>query len=192
MHRTLIIFGFSGAGKSTVAVRIAKRLGLRVIHPSSIVRDLIEGKRVDIARTKAGTGFWETPRGVRMFKDRLREQCPVDAVSDKILLKEIARGNVVMDSWSMPWLSARGVKIYLRASYLERVRRVAKRSGISLKRARMTVRLKDEATRKLYVRLHGFDMKKDTEVFDMIIDTTHLSIPDVVRAVTDFLKKIDF
>ena len=191
-NRTLIIFGFSGSGKSTVAARVAKKFGLRVIHPSSIVRSLVEGKKVDMRRTKAGTGFWESDRGVRLFKDRLRKREPIDTVSDKLLQKELARGNVVMDSWSMPWLSARGVKIYLRASRAERVRRVAKRSGVSLERARKTVRLKDESTRKLYRRLHGFDIQKDVQVFDMIIDTTDLSLTESVGAVIDFLKKNDF
>ena len=31
----IIIFGFSGSGKSTVAELLGNKLGLRVVHPSS-------------------------------------------------------------------------------------------------------------------------------------------------------------
>ena len=56
----IIIFGFSGAGKSTLADRIGAALGLRVVHPSSIVRSLLQRKPVDLIKTEAGINFWES------------------------------------------------------------------------------------------------------------------------------------
>ena len=70
-NRTIILFGFSGSGKSTVANAIGKRLRLRVIHPSSILRDIIEDRKVDTVNTLHNKGFWESPEGMSMFLDRL-------------------------------------------------------------------------------------------------------------------------
>ena len=58
----IIIFGFSGSGKSTVAELLAQKLGLRVVHPSSILRNILEGKKINLTKTQKGIGFWETKR----------------------------------------------------------------------------------------------------------------------------------
>lgn len=184
----IIIFGFSGAGKSTLADMIGKEFGLRVVHPSSILKELIEGKKADVKNSKAGTGFWESRQGEEMFKNRLKEKRPMDMEGDKILIKELSKGAVVMDSWSMPWLYKKGIKIYLKAAEAERVKRVAKRSNVSLFRARETVKMKDSGTRKMYKRIHGFDIKNDLEVFDCIIETNNLKKQEVFNKIKDFLK----
>ncbi len=185
--KTVIIFGFSGSGKSTVANDIAKQYGLRVIHPSGILRNLYEGKTIDIGNTDYNRGFWESQEGIELFKNRLKENRPLDVVSDQILLEEVDKGNVVIDSWSLPWLTDKGVKIYLKAPLKERAKRVAKRSRIPYEKAYKIVQMKDEKTRKLFKRLYGFDIKQDYHVFDLIIDTTKLEKKQVVKELSDFL-----
>src|SRR3989338_8439649 len=109
----IIIFGFSGSGKSTIANLVGEKYGLRVIHPSGILRDLYEKKKVDLGNTRYNTGFWESEEGVKLFESRLDEDEPLDVVSDRILVREAERGNVVIDSWSLPWLTDKGRKICL-------------------------------------------------------------------------------
>lgn len=186
--KIVIIFGFSGAGKSTTAKIVAKKYGLRLIHPSSILRNLLEGKRADIKNSHAGKGFWESLEGIRLFKNRLKEKRPLDMVSDQILLKEIKKGNVVMDSWSMPWLSKIGIKIYLKAALGKRAQRVSQRSKISYQEAVKTIQMRDEQTRKLFKKLYGFDIKKDFDVFDFSLDTTTLNTKQVADKVVKFLE----
>jgi len=187
MASEIILFGFSGSGKSTVANLVGARYGLRVVHPSGILRDLYEGKEVDIDNTRYNTGFWESEKGVRLFKSRLDEEEPLDVVSDRILLKEMKRGKLVVDSWSLPWLTDRGLKIYLQAGLKVRAQRVAKRSKISYKIAMNIVAMKDEETRKLFRRLYGFDIKKEYNVFDYIINTNNLNRIGVFRSVCNLL-----
>lgn len=183
----IILFGFSGSGKSTVANLVEEKYGLRVIHPSGILRDLYEGKKVDVGNTRYNTGFWESEEGVRLFMSRLDEDEPLDIVSDKILVKEVRKGNVVIDSWSLPWLTDKGRKIYLQGDLKVRAQRVAKRSDISYKRALEIVTMKDEETRNLFKRLYGFDIKQDHDVFDYIINTNSLTKSEVFRSVCSYL-----
>ncbi len=180
--RVILIFGFSGSGKSTLANRLGKRYGLRVIHPSGIIRDILAKKKIDTSNTKYGKGFWESKKGVALFISRLKEQIPVDMVVDRILLKEIKKGNVVIDTWNMPWLTKKGIRIYLKAPRSIRAERVSQRSTITLQRAQKIVALKDKETRKLFKRMYGFDIKKDhVDVFDKVIDTTHLTAQQVFQ-----------
>lgn len=178
----IIIFGFSGAGKSTLADKLGKSLGLRVVHPSSIVRSLLQRKPVDLIKTEAGINFWESTEGVALFKSRLNEKQPIDLIGDEMLLKELEKGNVVMDSWTMPWLfKGEAVRIFLKAPHEVRMRRVAKRSGVSVRQASRVVRMKDEGTRRMYRRVRGFDMKKNLGVFDIVMNVTSASADEVFR-----------
>ncbi|HII15530.1 MAG TPA: AAA family ATPase [Nanoarchaeota archaeon] len=189
MDKVIIIFGFSGSGKSTLANLIGKKYGLRVVHPSGILRNLCEGKPVDIKNTRHNTGFWETEEGIRLFKSRLEEKEPSDAVSDRLLLKEVSKGDVVIDSWSLPWLASNGIKIYLEADLDVRAERVAKRDSISYSRAKHIVSMKDEETQKLFKRMYGFDIKKDYTVFVYVINTNRLGKREVFRLLCDYLGK---
>lgn len=186
-NKRIIIFGFSGSGKSTIANLLGKELNLRVIHPSGILRDLINGKEPNISKSKHGRGFWESSKGIQMFKSRLNSDSPIDFVCDQILLKEFNKGNVVIDSWSLPWLTSKGIKIYLRANLKTRVARVSQRSRVSLLQAKKVVRMKDTNTRKLYLDHKGFDIKNDLNVFDLVINTDRLSKNEVILNIQKFI-----
>ncbi len=188
----VIIFGFSGSGKSTLANLIGERYGLRIIHPSGILRDLYEQKEVDMENTRYNTGFWESEEGVRLFRSRLDEKEPLDVVSDRILVQEVRKGNVVIDSWSLPWLTDIGPKIYLQSDLEIRAQRVAKRSEISYERALDVVTMKDEETRILFKRLYGFDIKKDYEVFHYTLNTNNLKKNEVIDTICDYLEKCNY
>ena len=188
MKTIIIIFGFSGSGKSTIANMLGKKLDLRVVHPSSILKDLILNKEPDIEHSKEGKGFWESKRGIKMFNERLKNDKPIDLDCDQILLKEATKGNLVIDSWSLPWLTKKGIKIYLQATEKTRIARVSKRSRISLGDAQKTLRMKDSKTRELYLKHRGFDIKKDSTVFDLVINTNKLTRKEIVERILTFLK----
>jgi CMP/dCMP kinase len=183
----VILFGFSGSGKSTIANLVGEKYGLRIIHPSGILRDLYERKNVDISETRYNTGFWESEEGVRLFNSRLDEEEPLDVISDRILVEEIRKGNVVIDSWSLPWLTTEGTKIYLQAKLEIRAQRVAKRSDIGYERALEVVAMKDEETKKLFKRLYGFDIRQDHDIFDYVINTNYLTKSEVFERVCSYL-----
>lgn len=181
MKNTIIIFGFTGSGKSTIANMVGKELGLRVIHPSSILKELLQGKKPHVQSSREGKGFWESPEGIKLFKERLNEKNPMDFTCDQILLKEIKKGSLVMDSWTMPWLAKDAIMIRLDATIATRSKRLADRSTITIQEARRAIFLRDNATRNLY--LDRFDIKKDNHVFDFIIKTDRLSEEEVLQRI---------
>jgi cytidylate kinase len=179
--RVIIVFGLAGSGKSTLAEGLGRELGLRVLHPSSIVRDLLEGKEPDLQDTKANDGFWESETGAKMLSVRLQLKQPVDVRANEILLAEVAKGELVVDSWSLPWMTEHGVKIRLTAPLDVRAARAAERAGIEISAARSAIAKKDSDTRALFLRLYGFDIFRDVDVFDFEIDTGTLSIEQVLH-----------
>lgn len=187
MKKVIIIFGFSGSGKSSLANLIAKKYKLRVVHPSGILRDLYEKKKIDISNTRHNKGFWESEKGSQILKGRLKKEKPFDLISDKILLKEVKKGNVVIDSWNLPWLSKKGIKIYLKADLNVRAKRVSKRNKVDYTKVKKIILNKDEDTYRLFKRLYNFDMKKDIQVFDLIINTNNLNKNQVFSIICKYL-----
>ena len=187
--RVVIVFGLAGSGKSTLAAKLAEEFGLRVIHPSSIVRDLISGKKIDVRQTQANDGFWESAEGSKLLHDRLEDVSPVDLAADQILLQEVQKGGVVIDSWTLPWISEVGIKIHLQAELEVRARRAALRGDIPLSQARERIAQKDEDTRQLFLRLYGFDIKADYQVFHHTIATDQLDPDQVFSEACRYLEK---
>ncbi len=186
----VILFGFSGAGKSTLANVLGDYYSLRVVHPSGILRNLLENRAVVVENSDYNKGFWESEEGIALFKSRLYEKEPLDLVSDRILLQEVEKGNVVIDSWSLPWLTTQGINIYLQADLEIRSQRVSLRSNISYEKALEVVAMKDEETRRLFQRVYGFDIMQDHHVFDYTVNTNRLTKEEVLVNVCEYLNKM--
>ena len=186
--RVVVIFGLAGSGKSTLANGIGRHFGLRVIHPSGIMRDLMERKQVDLERTRQNDGYWESDEGARLLADRLGQATPVDVEANLMLLREVDRGDVVIDSWALPWLTDKGVKIHLLADLPVRAQRAAERAQIPYSKALELISQKDEQTRQLFQRLYGFDIMRDHHVFHHSLDTNSLSVAEVLEHCTALLR----
>jgi cytidylate kinase len=123
-------------------------------------------------------GWWESAEGMRFLKHRARDP-EMDRRIDNYLLKLAERGNVVLDSWTMPWLSQKGFKVWLEVSAEERARRLAGRDAISNEKAKGAIEEKDGGTRQIYDRLYGFKLGEDYSPFDLVLDSEHLSTDEV-------------
>jgi len=178
--RVLIVFGLAGSGKSTLVARLALEFGLRKVHPSGVMRDLLAGRQVRPEASLANDGYWESAEGAQILDARLDHQEPVDLEADRILLSEVAKGEVAIDSWSLPWLTDKGLRIHLTAPLEVRSRRAAARGHLDLQTARERIAKKDEDTRQLFLRLYGFDIARPApDLFDLTLDTATLSSEEV-------------
>ncbi len=185
----IIIFWFSGSWKSTITNALGKKYWLRIIHPSWVLRNLCEGKPVDIEHTQHNTWFWESKKWVKLFNDRLHVDEPLDVQATKIVLNEVKKWNIIVDSRDLPRLTNDAIKIYLKADMKVRAKRVALRSKISYQESMKILKMKYEKTTALFKKLYAIDITKNREVFDYILETDTLSENEVLKKVCDFLEK---
>jgi len=174
----ICVCGMAGCGKSTVAKKLAEKYGLKYLSGGNALKALA----VEAGYKPAGVGWWETEEGMRFLQRRM-EDSEFDRNVDEKLVELAKHGNVVLDSWTMPWLLKEGFKIWLEASSEVRAKRVAERDGISVERASEVLREKDERTKVIYRNLYGFDLGSDFSPFDLILDTNELSADEVFQAV---------
>jgi cytidylate kinase len=181
----ICISGMTGSGKSTVAKRLADKYGLGYFSGGNALKNLAqeEGYYSEMR------GWWESPQGLKFIQQRIEDPA-FDKKIDEKLLELAKQGDVVLDSWTMPWLFDGGFKIWLEASPEVRARRVMKRDSISVEEAVKAMKEKDEKTRAIYKNLYGFNLGHDLSPFNFILATEELNSEEVfhtVRLVADHL-----
>lgn len=173
----ICICGMAGSGKSTVAKRLAQKYGLKYYSGG----DALKALAIEEGYKSVKHGWWETGEGMR-FLERREKDSKLDKAVDKKLLEFAKQGNVVLDSWTMPWLLKDGFKIWLGASQEKRAKRITNRDGITVKKALKALRNKEKRTQTIYKKLYGFNLGEDFTPFHLILDTNNLNVEEVFQA----------
>ena len=173
-QKTIIcISGLAGTGKSTLSKKLAEKYGLRYFSGGDVLKELAKQEGYDVSVQ----GWWESPQGLKFLNERINDPKFDKAVDDK-LLEYAKQGNVLLDSWTMPWLLKEGFKIWLEASFEKRAARVAV-DGIPTSEAFGVLQEKEARTKAIYKALYGFVLGEDFKPFDFVLDTDNLSAEEV-------------
>ncbi|MCD6591503.1 MAG: cytidylate kinase family protein [Thaumarchaeota archaeon] len=178
------ISGFAGSGKSTLGRKLAEALGLRYVSGGDGLKLLA----VEKGYSPGGEEWWETDEGFRFLEERLRNP-EFDKEVDRKLLEIAESGNVIVDSWVLPWLYKGGFNIWLKARPEVRARRLSKRSKVSVDEALKMLERRDRESSDLYKRLYGIELGKDFEPFHLVLDTSDLNEESVFRIVLAAVKE---
>ena len=182
MERRVVvcISGFAATGKSTLGKRLARSFGLRYVSGG----DALKALAVEMGYRPGGRDWWEKEEGMRFLAKRM-EDPSFDRRVDEKLLEMAEEGNVVIDSWVLPWLlgKEKSYNIWLGASEEARAERMARRSGLSRRKALEVLRQRDRESSEIYRRLYGVELGKDFRPFHLVVDTTLLSEEQVYRVV---------
>ncbi len=187
----ITVSGFAGSGKSTLADRLGEELGLQVIHASSILREMAtQGvKALENASPQKIHDWWESAEA-KEFMKRRQQDGSLDIALDKKLDEIAKKGNVVMDSWTMPYLyKGDAIRIWLNASATVRANRVSGRDRLEYEKVLEKIKTRDAQTKDLYQRLYQFKMGENLGGFDLVVDTDGLSQGEVFRIVLAKIKE---
>ena len=183
----ICICGMTGCGKSTLAKKIAEKYGLKYVSGG----EALKAQAIEAGYKAVEKGWWETNEGMSFLRQRMKD-VNFDRKVDRKLIELAKKGDVVLDSWTMPWLLDEGFKVWLEASPDVRAKRLARRDGISVKKALEVMREKDEKTRSIYKSLYGFNLGEDFSPFSFIFDTNELNADEVFRALSMVIDRIVF
>jgi len=180
----MVVFlsGMAGCGKSTVAKKIAEKYNLRYFSGG----DALKAIALEMGYTPLDRGWWESEEGMRFLSERMQDPT-FDKKVDEKLLTWAKEGNVVLDSWTMPWLLKDGFKIWLVASTEERARRIANRDGITFEHALSAQKKKDARTKTIYKKLYGFTLGEDFSPFDVVLDANCLTPEEVFQTISQVI-----
>lgn len=181
----ICISGMAGTGKSTLAKKISHKYGLKYYSGGDALKALAAEEDYDTS----GRGFWESPEGLRFLENREKD-AKFDRAVDEKLLAYAKGGNVLLDSWTMPWLVESGFKIWLLASLEKRAERVAKRDKLTVDEALRMLKEKEAKTKAIYKQLYGFSLGEDFKPFDLVLDTDNLNAEEVFQVLCNVIENV--
>ncbi len=179
------ISGMAGTGKSTLAKKLAQKYKLKYYSGG----DALKALAAEEGYNSSNNGWWESPEGLRFLEKREKNLKFDKAVDDK-LLESAQKGNVLLDSWTMPWLLKTGFKIWLIASIEKRAERIAERDKITIKEARRVLKEKEAGTKAIYKKLYGFALGEDFTPFQLVLDTDRLSAEQVFQVLSTVMDNV--
>jgi cytidylate kinase len=181
-HMVICISGMAGTGKSTLAKKLAQKYGFDYYSGGDALKVLASEEGYDASQP----GWWESPQGLKFLKQR-EGDAKFDRAVDQKLLECTEKGNVLLDSWTMPWLLRSGFKIWLLASMDKRATRVAQRDQITVEQALKVLKEKEDRTKGIYKKLYGFMLGEDFQPFNLVLDTESLNAEEVFQVLCDVI-----
>jgi cytidylate kinase len=179
------ISGMAGTGKSTLAKKLAQKYKLKYYSGG----DALKALAAEEGYNSSCNGWWERPEGLR-FLEKREKNLKFDKAVDHKLLESAQKGNVLLDSWTMPWLLKTGFKIWLIASIEKRAERIAERDKITIKEARRVLKEKEAGTKAIYKKLYGFALGEDFTPFHLVLDTDRLSAEQVFQVLSTVMDNV--
>lgn len=179
----ICISGLAATGKSTVARKLAKALKIKYVSGGQALKQLA----IEKGYKPGGEDWWEKPEGLKFLEERSSNP-EFDKLVDAKLLELASEGDVVIDSWVLPWLLKDGYKIWLKASDDERAARLSKRSGLPIDTAKEVLKKRDSESKEIYNKLYGISLESDLSPFDVVLDTTGLNENEVYKVLLSLIK----
>ena len=184
MLKSIIISGPQAIGKTTVAKGLAEEFDLVHLSGGDILKELAKDKGFDTKRND----WWDTQEGMNFLIER-QENSEFDKNVDDKLKKLFSKGDVVITSYTLPWLVDGGVKIWLSGSKKNSVQRMTIRDNLSETNALGIVQKRYNENKIIYKTLYGFEFGEDLSVFDKIIETDNLNAKQVLEIAKSTVRK---
>ncbi len=174
--KSIIISGPPAIGKTTIAKGLAKEFSLVHLSGGDILKELAE----EIGFETKGDDWWDTQEGINFLSHRQKNSEFDKNVDDK-LKKLFSKGDVVITSYTLPWIVKGGVKIWLAGSKENSTQRMITRDNLSKNDALEIVQKRYNENKVIYKTLYGFVFGEDLSVFDKIIETDDLNAEQVLE-----------
>lgn len=183
--RSIVISGPPAVGKTTVARGLAKHYNIRWINGGDILKEMAreQGLKPD------GESWWDTPRGM-VFLGIREKNFDLDRDVDNRLLEMCLQGDVVITSYTLPWLDADAVKVWLDCSQDVAASRLQYRDGVDAVEARKIADKRHQHNTRLYKKYYGFRFGPDKSIFDIMVYTNGKDADEVVAEVVAKLEDI--
>ncbi len=168
----ILLSGLSGTGSTTAARKVADDLELTYVYGGQIFRNMAREKGIPLED----------------LVESLEHNPEIEREIDQRLVEEGKNDNVLIESRTIGWIFPHEIpasRIWLRCDLEERLRRVQDREHNP--RSPENLLRREASDNRRYMALYGIQ-PEDFAPFDLVVDTTHLPVDEVVREIEDFVE----
>ncbi len=182
---SIVISGWPAVGKTTIAAELAKEFRLEIYNGGDILK-MLAGEKGYIT---SGKDWWDSDDAKKFMIERKSNPC-FDKEVDRRLLEIANKGNVVITSYTLPWLVKDSIKFWLKGSNSSRAKRMAHRDNIRLEDAKNIIKSRDEDNINIYHKIYGINFGQDLDVFDFALNTDLISLKGLIVIAKDIVRNL--
>ncbi len=183
---SVVISGWPAVGKTTIAENIAKDFDLKLWNGGDILKMMAYERGYS---SSLNHDWWDTEEAIAFMKERNNDP-NFDREVDNRLIGLVNGGNVVITSYTLPWISNATVNFWLQGSVDNRAKRLAMRDKISIHEAKRIVLRRDNENKLIYKRIYDFSFGENLDVFDFALNTDLLSLDCLIDLSKRIVKNI--
>ena len=176
LTKSIVISGPPAVGKTTIARGIAEEFDLKFLAGGDLLKEMANELGFD---TK-GDDWWDTEEGMSFLSER-KKNPEFDKNLDEKLKEIFLKDNVVITSYTIPWIVDYGIKIWLDGSLENSAKRMRARDNVSVEESSQIAKKRYDENKIIYKTLYGFEFGEDLSVFDKTIETDNLDAGQVLE-----------
>ncbi|MFH0867962.1 MAG: AAA family ATPase [Candidatus Woesearchaeota archaeon] len=173
----ITISGKAGSGKSTLAKGLAKKLNLNHYSIGDLMRQLAKEKNISLAE----------------LSKLAEKNKSIDKDLDKKQIELKKQDNFVIDGrLTAFFIPNADLKVFLDCDDQERAKRILKdertdEPSMDLNEITEKIKQREQSERKRYKEIYNIDYS-NKELYDLVVDTTNLSISEVIAKIMKAVK----
>ncbi|HKU84526.1 MAG TPA: cytidylate kinase family protein [Candidatus Nitrosocosmicus sp.] len=173
---SIVISGWPAVGKTTIAENLAKDFNLKLWNGGDILKMMAYERGYS---SSLSHDWWDTEEAAKFMKER-NNNPNFDREVDDRLIELVKEGNVVITSYTLPWISDATINIWLHGSVDNRSKRMSMRDKIDINIAKKIVQRRDIENKLIYQKLYQFEFGEKLDVFDFAMNTDILSLESLI------------
>ena len=173
---SIVISGWPAVGKTTIAENLAKDFNLKLWNGGDILKMMAYERGCS---SSLNHDWWDTEEAAKFMKER-NDNPNFDREVDNRLIELVKEGNVVITSYTLPWISDATINFWLQGSVDNRSKRMSMRDKIDINTAKKIVQRRDVENKLIYQKLYQFEFGEKLDVFDFAMNTDILSLESLI------------
>jgi cytidylate kinase len=173
---SIVISGWPAVGKTTIAENLAKDFNLKLWNGGDILKMMAYERGYS---SSLNHDWWDTEEAANFMKER-NDNPNFDREVDNRLIELVKEGNVVITSYTLPWISDATINFWLQGSVDSRSKRMSMRDKIDINTAKKIVQRRDVENKLIYQKLYQFEFGEKLDVFDFVMNTDILSLESLI------------
>ena len=173
---SIVISGWPAVGKTTIAENLAKHFNLKLWNGGDILKMMAYERGYS---SSLNHDWWDTEEAAKFMRER-NNNPNFDREVDDRLIELVKEGNVVITSYTLPWISDATINFWLQGSVDNRSKRMSMRDKIDINNAKKIVQRRDVENKLIYQKLYQFEFGEKLDVFDFAMNTDILSLESLI------------